>query len=168
MQNRLSHISDLARSLDHHLISVATSHPRPYIRYVSRIKLCVVNPKADLAPVNKIKLLKYRSQKRVQEVMSAIVEGSARILERDSFEGFNTNAVAEKAGVSIGSLYPLPAKSAMLGGVIRHTAVPLLTIVVEVVAFPNVTRPCDIRATSMRHQMQRPELSRLNDIADRS
>ncbi|MFC6645836.1 TetR/AcrR family transcriptional regulator [Granulicella cerasi] len=34
-----------------------------------------------------------------------ILEAAARVLERKGLEGFNTNAVAEAAGVSIGSLY---------------------------------------------------------------
>jgi len=34
-----------------------------------------------------------------------ILEASARILESDGLRGFNTNAIAAKAGVSIGSLY---------------------------------------------------------------
>ena len=37
--------------------------------------------------------------------MSIILEASARILESDGTRGFNTNAIAAKAGVSIGSLY---------------------------------------------------------------
>jgi hypothetical protein len=34
-----------------------------------------------------------------------LLEAAAQVLERDGLEGFNTNAVAERAGVSIGSLY---------------------------------------------------------------
>jgi AcrR family transcriptional regulator len=37
--------------------------------------------------------------------VSVILEASARILESDGLRGFNTNAIAAKAGVSIGSLY---------------------------------------------------------------
>jgi len=37
--------------------------------------------------------------------VSVILEASARILESDGLHGFNTNAIAARAGVSIGSLY---------------------------------------------------------------
>jgi len=37
--------------------------------------------------------------------VGVILEASARILETDGLRGFNTNAIATKAGVSIGSLY---------------------------------------------------------------
>lgn len=47
--------------------------------------------------------------------MSVILEASARILESDGLQGFNTNAVAARAGVSIGSLYQyFPNKDAIL------------------------------------------------------
>jgi AcrR family transcriptional regulator len=44
-------------------------------------------------------------QARSEETVSVILEASARILESDGLRGFNTNAIAAKAGVSIGSLY---------------------------------------------------------------
>ena len=37
--------------------------------------------------------------------MSAILEGAAQVLEAGGLAGFTTNAVAERAGVSIGTLY---------------------------------------------------------------
>jgi AcrR family transcriptional regulator len=44
-------------------------------------------------------------QVRSHETVNVILEASARILESDGTRGFNTNAIAAKAGVSIGSLY---------------------------------------------------------------
>ncbi len=47
--------------------------------------------------------------------MSVILEASARILESDGLQGFNTNAIATRAGVSIGSLYQyFPNKDSIL------------------------------------------------------
>ncbi len=44
-----------------------------------------------------------------------ILEGAARVLERDGPAAFNTNRVAERAGVSVGSLYQYyPNKAALL------------------------------------------------------
>jgi AcrR family transcriptional regulator len=42
---------------------------------------------------------------RSRETVDVILEASAHILESDGLRGFNTNAIAAKAGVSIGSLY---------------------------------------------------------------
>ena len=57
------------------------------------------------------KPLQSRSRATVQAVLSA----AAHILEVRGLSGFNTNAVAERAGVSIGSLYQyFPSKDAIL------------------------------------------------------
>lgn len=44
-------------------------------------------------------------QARAAETTAAILEGAAQILEAGGLAGFTTNAVAERAGVSIGTLY---------------------------------------------------------------
>jgi AcrR family transcriptional regulator len=44
-------------------------------------------------------------QKRSQVMVSTIIAAGTRVLARDGWEGFTTNAVAERAGVSIGSVY---------------------------------------------------------------
>jgi AcrR family transcriptional regulator len=54
---------------------------------------------------NALKARKAPGQARSQETVAVILEASARILESDGLCGFNTNAIAAKAGVSVGSLY---------------------------------------------------------------
>ncbi len=44
-------------------------------------------------------------QARAEETVSAILEGAAQILEAGGLGAFTTNVVAERAGVSIGTLY---------------------------------------------------------------
>jgi AcrR family transcriptional regulator len=44
-------------------------------------------------------------QERSQETVKIIFEAAARILERDGRAAFTTNAVAELAGISVGTLY---------------------------------------------------------------
>jgi AcrR family transcriptional regulator len=44
-------------------------------------------------------------QMRAEETVAAILEGAAQILEAGGLAAFTTNAVAERAGVSIGTLY---------------------------------------------------------------
>jgi AcrR family transcriptional regulator len=45
------------------------------------------------------------SQARSTETVALILEAAAQILERDGLAGFTTNALAERAGVSIGTVY---------------------------------------------------------------
>jgi AcrR family transcriptional regulator len=54
---------------------------------------------------NTLKVRKMPGQARSEETVGVILEASARILESDGLRGFNTNAIAAKAGVSVGSLY---------------------------------------------------------------
>ena len=58
---------------------------------------------------------KMPRQARSLETVTVILEASARILESGGLHGFNTNAIAERAGVSVGSLYQyFPNKDAIL------------------------------------------------------
>lgn len=60
-------------------------------------------------------------QKRAAETVAAIVEAAAQILERGGLAAFTTNAVAERAGVSIGTLYQYFAdKNALLLALARE------------------------------------------------
>ena len=53
--------------------------------------------------------------------MEAILEAAARILDRQGWGRFTTNAVAEVAGVSIGSLYQyFPNKLALVEAILRR------------------------------------------------
>lgn len=62
-----------------------------------------------------VKARKVPGQARSQETVAVILEASARILESDGLRAFNTNAVAARAGVSVGSLYQyFPNKDAIL------------------------------------------------------
>jgi len=62
-----------------------------------------------------LKARKIPGQARSQETVNVILEASARILESDGLRGFNTNAIAAKAGVSVGSLYQyFPNKDAIM------------------------------------------------------
>lgn len=54
-------------------------------------------------------------QGRSKATVAAIIEAAARILAEKGWAGFNTNAVAARAGVSIGSLYEyFPDKQALV------------------------------------------------------
>ena len=60
-------------------------------------------------------------QARAQVTVEAILEAAARILDRQGWARFTTNAVAEEAGVSIGSLYQyFPNKLALIEAILRR------------------------------------------------
>jgi AcrR family transcriptional regulator len=58
-------------------------------------------------------------QTRSQSTVDTLLAAAARVLERESLAGFNTNRVAEVAGVSVGSLYQyFPNKAALIAALI--------------------------------------------------
>jgi AcrR family transcriptional regulator len=69
----------------------------------------------------KLDLRKRPKQGRSQQTMECILQGAALILEKDGLNGFNTNAIAKKAGVSVGSLYQyFPSKESILVALIEE------------------------------------------------
>lgn len=66
--------------------------------------------------------LRQAKQPRSKATVNAIVEAAARILADDGWQGVNTNAIARRAGVSVGSVYEyFPDKQAILAVIIdRH------------------------------------------------
>jgi AcrR family transcriptional regulator len=64
---------------------------------------------------------KAPKQDRSAFMVEAILEAATRVLATQSLEGFNTNRVAEIAGVSIGSLYQyFPNKAALMSALIAR------------------------------------------------
>jgi AcrR family transcriptional regulator len=115
-----------------------------------------------------LKPRKYPAQPRSADTVAIILEAAARILERRGLAGYNTNAVAELAGVSIGSLYQyFPNKDALVAALVeRETAVLLdeLSDIPDEVSFVVGMRHM-IRA-AIAHQMRRPALARLLDFEE--
>jgi AcrR family transcriptional regulator len=73
---------------------------------------------------------KQASQERSRTTVNALVEATARILVKESFDKASTNRIAEKAGVSIGSLYQyFPSKEALVAAVIDRHNQELLQVV---------------------------------------
>lgn len=70
---------------------------------------------AQLARPSSLKPRKTPRQARSAETVASILEAAAQVLETEGFDGFNTNAVARRAGASIGSLYQyFPSKDALM------------------------------------------------------
>ncbi|WP_417686897.1 TetR/AcrR family transcriptional regulator [Roseibium sp.] len=76
--------------------------------------------------VTSIEPRKLPRQRRAAATVDAVLEASARILEREGLPGFNTNEIARLAGVSIGSLYQyFPTKEAILAEIVRRKRIRL-------------------------------------------
>lgn len=109
-------------------------------------------------------------QARSVATFEAILESAARILESLGFAGFNTNAVAELAGVSIGSLYQyFPSKDALIVELIRRERAELSNRIVEAIQQHDATDLKEklklIIQTAVQHQLSRPQLARTLEFA---
>jgi len=111
---------------------------------------------------------KRPGQPRSRATFDTIVEGAARILEERGFEGYNTNAIAERAGVSVGSIYQyFPDKDAVTAAIIRREAALLLDHAAAaretIGAHDGLVHLID---AAIHHQLRRPVLARLIDIEE--
>jgi AcrR family transcriptional regulator len=74
-------------------------------------------------------------QERSRETVAVILEAAARILEERGLEGYNTNAVAERGGISVGSVYQyFPNKDALTLALITRFEGEILETVQAAVA----------------------------------
>ena len=63
-------------------------------------------------------------------MVETILQAAARVLHKESLAGFNTNRVAEVAGISVGSLYQyFPNKAALVVALLGHAHEELATSV---------------------------------------
>lgn len=77
---------------------------------------------------------KLPRQERAQATVEAILRATAHILRTDGWDACNTNAVAKRAGVSIGSLYQyFPSKEALIAALAERHAQEGLKILVDAV-----------------------------------
>lgn len=107
---------------------------------------------------------KQARQARSRVTQSAILEAAARILERQGQDGLTTNAIAQRAGVSVGSLYQyFPNKEAILASLIRAKRTELLDRMHAALAQANHLDAKDtVKAliyAGMTYQIARPALA---------
>jgi AcrR family transcriptional regulator len=105
-------------------------------------------------------------QHRSKETVETILTATARILVKLGFDGLTTNAVAEQAGVSIGSLYQyFPNKQALVAALIerrldeKNAATHAELSRIASAPFPEAVRAM-IRMTIQTYAVS-PELSRV-------
>ncbi|WP_425101038.1 TetR/AcrR family transcriptional regulator [Tropicibacter sp. S64] len=105
---------------------------------------------------------KQARQARARVTQEAIVEAAARILEQDRLDDLTTNGIAERAGVSIGSLYQyFPNKEAILVALIRRERALLYSDVMDIAqtcgdAAGKIEALIDV---GIKHQFARPRLA---------
>jgi AcrR family transcriptional regulator len=124
--------------------------------------------KASLLDIHPRKL---PSQGRSLAVVEAVYEAAARILEETGLASLNTNVIAERAGVSVGSLYQyFPSKDAVVAGLLRRKRAELLADIRAVVqnhsdfSFKEATGR--LIQAALRHQLERPGLARILEFAE--
>lgn len=107
-------------------------------------------------------------QARSLATVALIVEAAARILEEAGHAGFSTNAVAQRAGVSVGSLYQyFPSKDALIGALVQRETSLLLAEVETAAALPHGRDALRaFIAACIAHQFRRPKLARLLDFEE--
>ena len=111
---------------------------------------------------------KQPAQPRSSRTVGDILEAAAHILEQQGFEGYTTNSIAERAGVSIGSLYQYyPGKDAITIALIEQQSAVLLDAVVKAARMDDWADALRsmIRAAT-EHQLTRPKLARLLDFEE--
>jgi len=110
-------------------------------------------------------------QARSRETYAAILEATARILEAEGLEAANTNAIAERAGVSVGSLYQYFPDQAAIFAELGLTPETELGDMLEVLVSSTRGQALEERLgllvqAGVAQQMARPQLARLLDYLE--
>jgi AcrR family transcriptional regulator len=107
-------------------------------------------------------------QPRSAETVASILEAAAQVLETEGLEGFNTNAVARRAGISIGSLYQyFPGKDALTIALMRREAEHFRADLAMAPGQPSGVAAMNyLIAATVRQQLRRPVLARLLDVEE--
>jgi AcrR family transcriptional regulator len=97
-----------------------------------------------------------------------MIEAAAQVLETEGLEGFNTNAIARRAGVSIGLLYQyFPGKDALTIALMNREAKRFYEDARAMLDQPTGEAALDyLIGAAVRQQLQRPALARLLDVEE--
>jgi AcrR family transcriptional regulator len=112
-------------------------------------------------------------QTRSRETVAVILEATARILEAEGLEAANTNAIAARAGVSIGSVYQyFPDKSAIFAELIHKAEADLgdnlEMLLARTAGLALEERVGILVKAGVGQQMQSPQLARILDYLEAS
>ncbi len=109
---------------------------------------------------------KKPSQERSRAMVDTLIEATARILVREGFDKASTNRIAERAGVSVGSLYQyFPSKESLVAAVMERHHMELMQVVrgalAEVVALPMEQAVPKLVAAAIKAHRVDPKLHRV-------
>lgn len=110
-------------------------------------------------------------QGRSRATVEAILEAAARILEAEGLAGLTTNRTADRAGVSIGSLYQYyPSRDAILAELVRRMRLSmsegLLAAIEEARPLPLEAAVPMLLRVSMRQYQTAPRLTAALEAAE--
>jgi len=107
-------------------------------------------------------------QSRSIVTVTAILDAAAHILESAGPSAYSTNAVAERAGVSIGSLYQyFPTKDAVTRALIERESRALFADLSHAVSKAHGAEALRAMiAVAVHHQLRRPLLGRILDFEE--
>jgi AcrR family transcriptional regulator len=123
---------------------------------------------SDQSDVMMSALRKQPVQTRARATIEQIVEAAAQLIEERGLIGYNTNAVAARAGVSIGALYQyFPGKDAIMVALARRETATLRGDIYDARLDPG-SREALIRLidATVRYQLRRPALARVIDLEE--
>lgn len=110
---------------------------------------------------------KSARQARSEATVEVIVEAAARILETAGLAGYTTNVVAERAGVSVGSLYQyFPNKNAITRALIRRELEALWAAVAAIEMAVDTDPLAGFVAVAVGQQLRRPALAQLLEVEE--
>jgi AcrR family transcriptional regulator len=102
--------------------------------------------------------------------VQALLDAATRVLQEGSLAQFNTNRVAEVAGVSVGSIYQyFPSKDALIARLIEQEQTRLLLAVQQAQASGSHDLPSALRAlvqVAVAHQWNNPVFAAVLDAEE--
>lgn len=123
---------------------------------------------SEKATARRLSPRKTPAQPRAAATVNVILEAAASILERQGLEGYTTNDIAARAGVSIGSLYQyFPNKDAITIALIEREMAGMVEEIHEALTLSPPRRALQetIRA-AVRNQVRRPRLAIMLDFEE--
>lgn len=120
--------------------------------------------------MSKISLIprKTPKQRRAEATVDSVIEAAARILERHGLEGYNTNAIAKSAGISVGSLYQyFPNKDAITRALVGREASSFIAELEKIAHDTESARAASrVVDAIVTHLMLRPNLAKILDMEE--
>jgi AcrR family transcriptional regulator len=115
-----------------------------------------------------LKPRKIPQQSRAEQTVATILEAAARVLETKGMDGMNTNLVAQRAGVGVGSLYQyFPNKDALIVALSKREGAVFFAEAAGALSEPTGQSALKHLITvSVHQQLRRPALARALDFEE--